>query len=241
MRKFGLIGYPLSHSFSKKYFTEVFSKEGIDAEYANYPIKDINMVKTLFSDPLLEGINVTIPYKESILPFLDELSEAVQEIGACNCIRIRDGKTMGFNTDVLGFERSWEKKLRPVNDKALVLGTGGAAKAVCYVLRQRRIPYRQVSRNRKEGLIAYDDVSHDMVREYRLLINTTPLGMYPDINACPALPYEAITPDHYLYDLVYNPEKTLFLQKGEEQGAVIENGHDMLIIQANESRKIWNI
>ena len=241
MRKFGLIGYPLSHSFSKKYFTEIFSNEGIDAEYANYPIEDISMVKALFKDPLLEGINVTIPYKEAVIPFVDELSEPVKEIGACNCIRIRNGKTMGFNTDVLGFERSMEKKLRPVNDKALVLGTGGAAKAVCYVLSQKKIPYKQVSRNRKEGIISYADVSADMLRQYRLLINTTPLGMYPDTEACPELPYEAITPDHYLYDLVYNPEKTLFLKKGEERGAVIENGHDMLIIQANESRKIWNI
>ena len=241
MRKFGLIGYPLSHSFSKKYFTELFSKEGIDAEYANYPIEDISMVKALIEDPLLEGINVTIPYKEAVIPFLDELSEAVKEIGACNCIRIRNGKTMGFNTDVLGFERSLEKKLRPVNDRALVLGTGGAAKAVCYVLRQRKIPFQQVSRNRKEGIISYADVSPDMMRQYRLLINTTPLGMYPDIDVCPSLPYEAITSDHYLYDLVYNPKKTLFLQKGEEHGAVIENGHDMLIIQANESRKIWNV
>jgi shikimate dehydrogenase len=241
MRKFGLIGYPLSHSFSKKYFTDIFSKEGINAEYTNYPIEDISMVKTLFTDPLLEGINVTIPYKEVVIPFLDELSKAVKEIGACNCIRIRDGKTKGFNTDVLGFEHSWEKKLRPVNDKALVLGTGGAAKAVCYVLRQRKIPYQQVSRKRNEGIIGYGDVNAEMIREYRLLINTTPLGMYPHINECPALPYEAITPEHYLYDLVYNPAKTLFLQKGEERGAVIENGQDMLIIQANESRKIWNV
>jgi shikimate dehydrogenase len=241
MRKFGLIGFPLSHSFSKKYFTEIFSKEGIDAEYDNYPIEDISMVKALFKEPLLEGINVTIPYKEAVIPFLDELSEAVTEIGACNCIRISNGKTMGFNTDVLGFERSMEKKLRPVNDKALVMGTGGAAKAVCYVLRQRKIPYMQVSRTRKDGIISYADVSAEMLRQYRLLINTTPLGMYPDTDICPDLPYEAITPDHYLYDLVYNPEKTLFLKKGEERGAVIENGHDMLIIQANESRKIWNI
>lgn len=241
MRKFGLIGYPLSHSFSKKYFTEIFSKEGIDAEYANYPIEDISMVKALFKDPLLEGLNVTIPHKEAVIPFLDELSEAVKEIGACNCIRIRDGKTMGFNTDVLGFERSLEKKLRPVNDKALVFGTGGAAKAVCYVLRQRKIPFQQVSRSRKDGIISYADISPDMMRQYKLLINTTPLGMYPETEVCPELPYEAITPDHYLYDLVYNPAKTLFLQKGEERGAVVENGHDMLIIQANESRKIWDI
>jgi shikimate dehydrogenase len=147
MRKFGLIGYPLSHSFSKKYFTEIFSKENIDAEYENYPIEQISMVRSLFTDPLLEGINVTIPYKEAVIPYIDEVSEAVENIGACNCIVVKNGKTKGFNTDVVGFEKSMEKKLREVNDKALVLGTGGAAKAVCYVLKQRSIPYLQVSRS----------------------------------------------------------------------------------------------
>ncbi len=241
MRKFGLIGYPLTHSFSKKYFTDLFSNEAIDAVYENYPIENISMVRSLFNDPILEGINVTIPYKESVIPFLDELSEAVREIGACNCITIKNGRTKGFNTDVTGFERSMEKKLRAVNDKAIVLGTGGAAKAVCYVLKQRGIPYLQVSRNIKPGLITYEDISPELLQDHRLVINTTPLGMYPKVDECPALPYEALTADHYLYDLVYNPEKTLFLQKGEERGAVIENGHDMLIIQANESRKIWKV
>jgi shikimate dehydrogenase len=241
MRKFGLIGYPLSHSFSKKYFTEIFSKENIDAEYENYPIEQISMVRSLFTDPLLEGINVTIPYKEAVIPYIDEVSEAVENIGACNCIVVKNGKTKGFNTDVVGFEKSMEKKLREVNDKALVLGTGGAAKAVCYVLKQRSIPYLQVSRTNRPGIISYDEVTPEVLRGHRLVINTTPLGMYPKIDECPQLPYEALTADHYLYDLVYNPEKTLFLQKGEEQGAVIENGHDMLIIQANESRKIWKV
>jgi shikimate dehydrogenase len=241
MRKFGLIGYPLTHSFSKKYFTEIFSKENIDAVYDNYPIEDISMVSSLFRDPLLEGINVTIPHKETVIPYIDDISEAVEKIGACNCIVIRNGRTKGFNTDVIGFERSMEKKLREVHDKALVLGTGGAAKAVCYVLRQRSIPYIQVSRASRPGVISYDEVTAEVLRGHRLVINTTPLGMYPKINECPELPYEALTADHYLYDLVYNPEKTLFLRKGEEHGAVIENGHDMLIIQANESRKIWNV
>jgi shikimate dehydrogenase len=241
MRKFGLIGYPLTHSFSKKYFTEIFSKENIDAEYENYPIEQISMVRSLFTDPLLEGINVTIPYKEAVIPYMDEVSEAVENIGACNCIVVKNGKTKGFNTDVIGFEKSMEKKLRPINDMALVLGTGGAAKAVCYVLKQRSIPYLQVSRTNKPGMISYEEVTPEVLRRHRLVINTTPLGMYPKVNECPLLPYEAITSGHYLYDLVYNPEKTLFLQKGEEQGAVIENGHDMLIIQANESRKIWKV
>jgi shikimate dehydrogenase len=199
------------------------------------------MVRSLFTDPLLEGINVTIPYKEAVIPYIDEVSEAVENIGACNCIVVKNGKTKGFNTDVVGFEKSMEKKLREVNDKALVLGTGGAAKAVCYVLKQRSIPYLQVSRTNRPGIIGYDEVTPEVLRGHRLVINTTPLGMYPKIDECPQLPYEALTADHYLYDLVYNPEKTLFLQKGEEQGAVIENGHDMLIIQANESRKIWKV
>jgi shikimate dehydrogenase len=241
MRKFGLIGYPLTHSFSKKYFTEIFSKENIDAEYENYPIEQISMVRSLFTDPLLEGINVTIPYKEAVIPYIDEVSEAVENIGACNCIVVKNGKTKAFNTDVVGFEKSMEKKLRTVNDRALVLGTGGAAKAVCYVLKQRSIPYLQVSRTNKPGMISYEEVTPEVLSKHRLVINTTPLGMYPEVNECPRLPYEAITADHYLYDLVYNPEKTLFLQKGEQQGAVIENGHDMLIIQANESRKIWKV
>jgi shikimate dehydrogenase len=241
MRKFGLIGYPLTHSFSKKYFTEIFSRENIDAEYENYPIEDISMVRSLFTDPVLEGINVTIPYKEAVIHYLDDLSDAVKGIGACNCIKITNRKTKGFNTDVLGFERSMEKKLLAVHDKAIVLGTGGAAKAVCYVLMQKGIPFLQVSRTRKTGVVSYNDVTADLLTEHRLVINTTPLGMFPDIDECPDLPYEAISPDHYLYDLVYNPEKTLFLQKGAERGAVIENGHDMLIIQANESRKIWNV
>lgn len=241
MRKFGLIGFPLSHSFSKKYFTDIFSQEGIDARYDNYPLKDISEVSSLFNDPMLEGINVTIPFKEAILPYLTEQSDAVKEIGACNCVSIRDGKRIGYNTDVIGFRRSLEKKLKADHRKALVLGTGGAAKAVLYVLRNKSIDAVQVSRTTSATALSYDDLTEALVSEYKLIINTTPLGMFPEVDQCPALPYEAIGTSHYLYDLVYNPAKTLFLQKGEEQGAVIENGHDMLIIQADESRKIWKI
>ncbi len=241
MRKFGLIGYPLSHSFSKKYFTDIFLQEGIDAEYENYPLEDISLIKTLFEDSLLEGINVTIPYKEAVIPYLDELSDAVQQIGACNCIRIENGKKTGFNTDVLGFERSLEKKLEPHHTKALVLGTGGAAKAVLYVLHNLSVMSLQVSRTPNENSISYDDISDRMMNEYTLIVNTTPLGMYPNVDQYPKLPYHAMGEQHYLYDLVYNPAKTLFLQKGEERGAAIENGHDMLIIQADESRKIWKV
>lgn len=241
MRKFGLIGFPLSHSFSQKYFTSIFLQEGIDAVYENYALEEISQVRPLFDDALLEGINVTIPYKESIMPYLDELSDAVKEIGACNCIRIRGGIKTGFNTDVIGFERSLEKKLKPHHRKALVLGTGGAAKAVLYVLKKRSIEALQVSRNPGSTSISYEGLTSEIVHEHTLIVNTTPLGMYPDLDKYPLLPYEAIGKHHYLYDLVYNPAKTMFLQKGEEQGASIENGYDMLIIQADESRKIWNV
>lgn len=241
MRKFGLIGFPLTHSFSKKYFTDIFIREGIDAGYENFPLADIGLVETLWKDVLLEGLNVTIPYKESVIPYLDELSDAVKKIGACNCIRIEGGRKTGYNTDVIGFDRSLGKKLEAWHKNALVLGTGGAAKAVMYVLKQRSIKAVQVSRTPTEGMISYEGMTAELMERHTLIINTTPLGMFPEIDACPPLPYEDITEFHYLYDLVYNPEKTLFLQKGEERGALIENGHDMLIIQADESRKIWNV
>lgn len=241
MRKFGLIGFPLSHSFSKKYFTDIFLQEGIDAVYENYPLEDVSQVMALFNDPLIEGINVTIPHKEAIIPYLDELSEAVHHIGACNCIQIKNGIKTGFNTDVIGFERSLQKKLKPDHKKALVLGTGGAAKAVLYVLKKRFIEALQVSRTPSATSISYGDITVDTMNEYNLIINTTPLGMYPNIDQFPSLPYHALSEKHYLYDLVYNPAKTMFLQKGEEHGACIENGQDMLIIQADESRKIWKV
>lgn len=241
MRKFGLIGFPLTHSFSKKYFTDIFSNEKISAVYENYPLAHIQEVVPLFQDPLLEGINVTIPYKEAILPYLDEQSEAVQQIGACNCVHIQKGRKIGYNTDVIGFEKTWERKLKPYHADALILGTGGAAKAVSYVLRKRGIRYKEVSRTAAEGKITYADLTAELLSTHTLIINTTPLGMYPNVEACPNIPYEALSSAHYLYDLVYNPAKTLFLQKGEAQAAAIENGQDMLIIQANESRKIWNV
>lgn len=241
MRKFGLIGFPLTHSFSRKYFTDLFEKESIDAEYQNYPLEKIDEILPLLALPSLEGLNVTIPHKEAVLPYLDELSEAVKQIGACNCIHLQNGKTIGYNTDVIGFEKTLERKLKPSHTHALVLGTGGAAKAVCYVLRTRGIAYLHVSRTATEHNITYDDLNPEIMKKHTLIINTTPLGMYPNVMDCPSIPYEHITSDHYLYDLIYNPAKTVFLQKGEEQGAAIENGQDMLIIQANESRKIWGV
>lgn len=242
MRQFGLIGYPLSHSFSKKYFTEKFAAEEISGcNYELYPIESIDLFPSLLQDINgLEGLNVTIPYKESVLPFLHEQSTAVQEIGACNCICIRNGKLIGYNTDVVGFRQSIEPLLQSHHRNALVLGTGGAAKAVVWVLKQLGIAFSYVSRTKAEGVWGYDDITAEVLKNYPLVINTTPLGMQPNVLAKPSLPYEAVTEDFLFYDLVYNPDKTAFLEAAEQQGAVIKNGADMLIIQAEESWKIWN-
>ncbi len=242
MRQFGLIGYPLSHSFSKKYFTEKFSEEGINnCNYELYPISSIDQFPQLLKDvAALEGINVTIPYKEEVLPYLHHQSAAVQEIGACNCIKIKDGELIGYNTDVLGFRQSIEPFLQPHHQQALVLGTGGAAKAVVWVLKQLGIGYKYVSRKNGDGMFRYDDLDETVMQQYQLVINTTPLGMQPNTHDKPSLPYQYITNHHLCYDLVYNPAKTAFLQLAEERGAAIKNGADMLLIQAEESWKIWN-
>jgi shikimate dehydrogenase len=242
MRQFGLIGYPLSHSFSKKYFTEKFSEEGINnCNYELYPISSIDQFPQLLTGVEgLEGINVTIPYKEEVLPFLHHQSEAVQEIGACNCIKIKDGELTGYNTDVLGFRQSIEPFLQPYHQQALVLGTGGAAKAVVWVLKQLGIGYKYVSRKKDDNILLYEDLDEAVMQQYQLVINTTPLGMQPNVHDKPSLPYQYITNQHLCYDLVYNPAKTVFLQLAEERGAAIKNGGDMLMIQAEESWKIWN-
>jgi shikimate dehydrogenase len=242
MKLFGLIGYPLSHSFSKKYFSDKFAREHVtDCRYELFPLAEIGELPALLdSEPDLRGLNVTIPYKQQVIPFLHGSDDVVQQTGACNCIRIRDGRLEGFNTDVTGFEVSLKWKLAPVHDRALVLGSGGAAQAVIHVLRKLGIPFLQVSRKPSPGMIDYASLTAEMVRATRLIVNTTPLGMYPDIGDCPDIPYEALGPDHYLYDLVYNPAKTRFLGKGEERGATIANGAAMLEIQAEESWRIWD-
>jgi shikimate dehydrogenase len=264
MRTFGLIGYPLGHSFSRHYFTEKFLREHISGcDYVTFPIPSIVDLPALLGDPSLLGLNVTIPYKEQVLAYLDDLDPVVTEIGACNCIKIERGddgaaKLYGYNTDVIGFERSLVKKLQSHHDHALILGTGGAAKAVEYVLRKLGIAYRLVSRNPRPGvrlgsagssgqlgdepsdLLSYEEVDDAVLSEHTLIINTTPLGMSPRLSECPLLPYGAVTPRHYLFDLVYNPARTLFLENGKRQGAVTENGYEMLVIQAEESWRIWN-
>jgi shikimate dehydrogenase len=241
MKKYGLIGFPLSHSFSKKYFSEKFINENIQGvEYNSYPLEDITALPSLLSsEPMLAGLNVTIPYKEKVIPFLDELSDEVKEIGACNCISIKGTTLKGYNTDVIGFEKSLMKKLKPYHQKALVLGTGGAAKAVYYILRKNQIPFLKVSRTAGENQLTYESLTKEIIESHQLIVNTTPLGMYPEVNSFPPIPYQYVGDQHYLFDLVYNPAKTIFLSRGEERGAAIENGADMLVDQAEASWDIW--
>ncbi|HEV2352638.1 MAG TPA: shikimate dehydrogenase [Puia sp.] len=243
MRRYGLIGYPLTHSFSERFFTEKFQREGInDCIYSNYPIPQIGALPEVLADPSLCGLNVTIPYKQQVIPFLQELSPVVEEIGACNCIRLGNGGLAGHNTDVIGFERSLVRKLSPEHRQALILGTGGAARAVAYVLLKLGISYRLVSRHPRPdtGELGYDGIDEEVLRDFLLIVNTSPVGMYPRVDECPPLPYDALTPRHYLFDLVYNPARTQFLLHGEARGAAVENGWDMLVIQAEESWRIWN-
>lgn len=242
MRAFGLIGFPLGHSFSKKYFGDKFEREGIAGNtYELFPLEQIDQLEDLLaSNPDLVGLNVTIPYKEQVIPYLDSMSPVVEEIGACNCIHIQEGRLMGHNTDVIGFSRSLLPQLKPHHKQALILGTGGSSKAVAYTMKELGIPFLQVSRTPADGMISYEEIDQRMLESHTLLINTTPVGMFPDIAKAPAIPYEFIGADHYLFDLVYNPERTRFLQEGALRGAAVENGSDMLVIQAEASWEIWN-
>jgi shikimate dehydrogenase len=246
MRKFGLIGFPLSHSFSKKFFTEKFLNEHIPGcEYDLFPIENIDLLTDLIShNRELEGFNVTIPYKLAVLPFLNEVDEAAGQIGAVNCISIQrnNGKEIlkGYNTDAYGFEESLKPMLNEQHKKALIFGDGGAAKAVKYVLNKLNIPFLVVTRTPTSNSILYDGVTPELLQEYTILINTTPLGMSPNIETCPDIPYEVLTEQHLAYDLVYNPEETTFLAKAKAQGASIKNGLEMLYLQAERSWYIWN-
>lgn len=241
MKLYGLIGYPLTHSFSKQYFNGKFEKEGITGSaFSNFPLLSINEFPGLLrSNPGLRGLNVTIPYKEQVLDHVTCLSKEVKETGAANCIRIRGRDLTAYNTDIIGFEGSFVKKLGS-QKKALILGSGGSSKAIQYVLKKRGIGFLIVSRTKTANAVQYKQLSEAMLNEYRIIINCTPLGMMPDVDSCPDIPYQFLTSLHYLFDLVYNPDKTLFLKKGEERGAVIENGLEMLLIQAEASWKIWN-
>ncbi|OAQ38922.1 shikimate dehydrogenase [Pedobacter psychrophilus] len=259
MKKYGLIGFPLTHSFSEKYFTEKFEKENIEeTSYSLITMENINDFPKLIKDnPDLRGINVTIPHKINVILFIDELSDEAKGVGAVNCIKVCAGKCVtslmmgelstlkgkkliGYNTDAYGFETSISPFIKPHHKHALILGNGGAAKAIQYVFKKLNIPFKLVSRNANKGILSYDQLSKKTLAEYQIIVNTTPLGTYPAINECPDIPYQYLTDKHLLYDLVYNPEETLFLKKGKEQGATTKNGADMLVLQAEKSWEIWN-
>jgi len=242
VRQFGLIGFPLSHSFSKGYFANHFLTEKIlDAHYENFPIESIDLFTSLWEkNPSLKGLNVTIPYKKLVIPFLQHPSSVVQSIQACNCIKLHEGALYGYNTDVIGFEQSLLPFLASHHQKALIFGTGGAAAAVEWVLKKLGIAYQLVSRTASEGCISYASLSPAIIAAHTLLIHTSPVGTFPNVDEAPNLPYEAITSKHHLYDLVYNPAVTKFLEKGAAQGATTQNGLDMLHLQADASWEIWN-
>ena len=241
MTKYGIIGNPLGHSFSKGFFTEKFAREGIDAEYLNFQISEIGkLTEVLRENPELRGINVTLPYKTEIIPFLDELSDEAREIGAVNVVQIRNGHLKGFNSDIIGFTRSIQPLLKPHHQKALILGTGGASRAIRVGLTRLGLEWKYVSRTPHDGMITYEDITAETLREYEVIVNCSPVGMFPKVDGCPVIPYEFLTPDNLLYDLVYNPETTLFMKKGALQGAVVKNGLEMLHLQAIASWEFWN-
>lgn len=246
MRTFGLIGFPLSHSFSKGYFTDKFEKEGItNCQYLNFEMEDVEVgiSKVLEeSEGAIKGFNVTIPHKQNVLPLLSDIDPAARAIGAVNVIKVLpNGSLKGYNSDYYGFKLSVEKLLAGDQQlKALVLGTGGASKAVIQALKDLDIPFQYVSRNEGPNILSYTDLNIQTIKSHRLLINTTPLGMHPNVDGKPNLPYEGIGDNHYLYDLIYNPSVTAFMQEGLDKGAKTENGLDMLHLQAEKSWEIWN-
>ena len=245
MDKYGLIGYPLGHSFSKSYFNEKFENEGINAEYINFEIPTLDSLpEILASNPELKGLNVTIPYKEKVISYLDSISPESRAIGAVNVIRVdhkgNDTYLKGFNSDVIGFTKSIEPLLERFHKKALILGTGGASKAVNFGLKSLGLETVFVSRFERPGTIQYSQITPDIIQEYNVIVNCTPCGMYPHIDECPQLPYEAMTSKNILYDLLYNPDETLFMKKGAQHGATVKNGLEMLLLQAFASWEFWH-
>lgn len=244
-RTFGLIGYPLTHSFSQNFFNQKFEAENISAQYLNFEIPDIgDLMEVVAEYPNLSGLNVTIPYKEQVLPYLDEIDEDAKKIGAVNVIKFirkKDSlKFKGYNSDIIGFCDSIKPLLTPQRKKALILGTGGAAKAVRQGLLNLGVEPTYVSRTRREGVITYEDLTPELMAEHKVIVNTTPLGMYPHIDECPDILYSELTPQHLCYDLLYNPDVTLFMKRAREHGAQVKNGLEMLLLQAFVSWNIWN-
>lgn len=245
MDKYGLLGYPLKHSFSRQFFTEKFQNEGIDAQYINFEIPQIGLLADILTqEPKLKGLNVTIPYKEQVIPFLDEISPEAKAIGAVNVIRIThpNGKPhlKGFNSDIIGFQESLKPLLKPHHRKALILGTGGASKAVKVGLEQLGIETCYVSRTAGPDRITYSQLNEQTMQEYLLVVNCSPCGMFPHTDECPNIPYGLLTPRHLLYDLVYNPLETQFMKQGQQQGATVKNGLEMLHLQAVAGWNFWN-
>ncbi len=240
-KKYGLLGRDIGYSFSRGYFTDKFEKENLELEYHNFDLKKIEDIKEVISNPIVKGLNVTIPYKEEVIPYMDDLDTVANEIGAVNTIKFeKNGTLKGYNSDYYGFTESLKPLLNDSIKKALILGTGGASKAIAYALNQLQITYSFVSRNPKADQIHYADLDEHMIKSNTLIINCTPLGTFPNIQDAPNIPYEYITPNHVLYDLIYNPDETSFLRKGKEKGATICNGLRMLELQAEKSWEIWN-
>ena len=242
MKNFGLLGKNIDYSFSRGYFKNKFETQQLDCAYSNFDLETIEDFETLkTSGQALSGLNVTIPYKEVVIPFLDAMDSDAQAIGAVNTIKIENGKLTGYNTDHFGFENSLKPYLKPQHKNALILGTGGASKAVAFALKKLGIPYDYVSRTPSDGIKhTYESIAKDGLKNYQIIINCTPIGTFPNLNACPALPYDTLTANHLLYDLIYNPEQTLFLKNGKTQNATTLNGLEMLRLQAEKSWEIWN-
>lgn len=240
MLKYGLIGEKLSHSFSKKFFSEKFEKEGFDAVYLNYELNSIAAIKDVWQNKDVQGLNVTIPYKTAVIPFLDELTEEAHEIGAVNTIIFKDSKRIGANTDAFGFHQMIKPFLLNTHHKALLIGNGGAMKAVHYVLKKIGLDVLVVARNPQKGEFHLSDLNEMMVKHCGIIVNTTPIGMYPNVHECIDFPFNALTTDHLVIDLIYNPEQTLFLKRSHDQGAVTLNGETMLREQALRSWELWN-
>lgn len=240
MKKYGIIGKSLSHSFSPKYFNAKFRKESLDATFEAYELEDIEQFSSLIELNSLQGLCVTVPYKEKIIPFLDELDEKAAKIGAVNCIQMHKGIFKGFNTDIIGFKESLIPLLETQHKKALILGNGGASKAVQQGLTELGIEFRIVSRNPKNGELTYEELDEEIIKTHQLIVNASPVGTFPNVSEKPLVPYQFLNEKHLLYDLVYNPETTAFLEAGEQQGAKIKNGYEMLELQAEVNWKIWN-
>ena len=242
---YGLLGYPLVHSFSQNYFNQKFESENTDAEYINFEIPDVGMLMEVVAEnENLNGLNVTIPYKEQVIPFLDEIDPAASEVGAVNVIKFIRGKDglrlKGYNSDIIGFTDSIKSLLKPHHQSALVLGTGGAAKAVSYSLRKLGLDVQLVSRRKSANTLVYEELTKNDLKTHKVIVNTTPLGMYPNVDICPDIPYRYLTPQHLCYDLIYNPDETLFLKNSRQAGAQVKNGLEMLLLQAFASYSIWN-